>query len=60
MADAIITNDNRNRWRKARKINPKKNRIPNTIDEVKGTRISQNCLQTNTMALDKIQLVSGS
>ncbi len=50
MAYAIIANDNRNFWREARKINPKTKTIPNTIDGVKGTRTSQNCLQTNTMA----------
>ncbi len=35
MADAIITNDNRNFWREAGKINPKKKTITNTIDAVK-------------------------
>ncbi len=38
IADAIIVNDNRNFWREARKINPKKKTIPNTIDGVKGDK----------------------
>ncbi len=38
MADAIIANGNRNFWREARKINPKKKTIPNTIDGVKGAK----------------------
>ncbi len=38
MADAIIANDSKNLWREARKINPKKKSIPNTINGINGDK----------------------